>query len=312
MKKINIAVFLLLLSISFVSCKKDDDGKVEPPRDRGVQYLEDIDNIETYLQTHYMVVDADFNVEIFEIPEGGTQISIWDQTEYPLQYDMVKNDSRTTFFVDGRIDDDVDYKLYYVIFNQGGGQRPTTIDSTYATYRGWKLDNQQFDISPNPIWFTFEGIEVSGFRQFTAKLNAAENFTMNNDGTATFNNFGAGVVFIPSGLGYFERTAGGIGAYQPLVFNIKLMGLRYRDHDRDGILSKDEMYNDVTDPFLQDTDGDNVPDFLDVDDDGDGRRTIDEIKDSEGNIIPFDLIPDCNGNTTNPERLKKHLDPSCW
>ena len=312
MRKFNIAAFILLLSICFVSCKPDDDKPAPPPRDRAEVYAEDIDAIETYLQTHYMVVDADYNVQIFEIPEGGTQVSIWDQTEFPLAYDLVKTDNRQSFFVDGKFDDPVEYKLYYIIFNQGGGERPTTVDSTFVSYRGWKLDNLQFDVSPNPIWFTFEETAVSGFRQFSAKLNAAENFTMNNDGTATFNNYGAGVVFIPSGLAYFERAPSGIGAYNPIVFQIHLMGLKYRDHDRDGILSRDEVYNGNTSPFDQDSDGDNIPDFYDVDDDGDGRLTRNEIKDSEGNIIPFELIPDCNGNTTNPERLKKHLDPSCW
>ncbi|MDV7390287.1 hypothetical protein RZS08_02985, partial [Arthrospira platensis SPKY1] len=95
------------------------------------------------------------------------------------------------------------------------------------------------------------------------------------------------------------------------VFQIKLKRVFYRDHDNDGILSKDEVYGNTTHPRLQDTDGDNIPDFLDVDDDGDRVLTRIEITDSEGNIIPFDLIPDCNGNTTNPDRLKKHLDPTC-
>ena len=51
-----------------------------------------------------------------------------------------------------------------------------------------------------------------------------------------------------------------------------------------------------------DSDGNGIPDYLDVDDDGDGVLTRDEITDEDGNIIfPY---PDSNGNGT-PD----YLDP---
>jgi hypothetical protein len=44
-----------------------------------------------------------------------------------------------------------------------------------------------------------------------------------------------------------------------------------------------------------DSDGDNIPDFADINDDGDGTLTEDEIEfDAEGNLI----FPDSNGNGT--------------
>ena len=56
-----------------------------------------------------------------------------------------------------------------------------------------------------------------------------------------------------------------------------------------------------------DTDGDGIPNFLDSDDDGDGVSTRKEITAANGTIIPFADIPACDGNTTNPERVKRHL-----
>jgi hypothetical protein len=58
-----------------------------------------------------------------------------------------------------------------------------------------------------------------------------------------------------------------------------------------------------------DTDSDDIPDFLDVDDDGDFFTTKSEIKNPiTGIAYPFADIPTCGG-TGNGK--KKHLDPSC-
>ena len=61
-----------------------------------------------------------------------------------------------------------------------------------------------------------------------------------------------------------------------------------------------------------DTDGDGIPNFLDVDDDGDGYSTKIEIKNpATGLFYPFADIPSCDGNTTDAARVKKHLDKNC-
>ncbi|MEE3243978.1 MAG: hypothetical protein VX226_04925, partial [Bacteroidota bacterium] len=50
-----------------------------------------------------------------------------------------------------------------------------------------------------------------------------------------------------------------------------------------------------------DTDGDNVPDYLDTDDDGDGTSTRDELDfDEDGNTIYID---------SNNDGLDDYLDP---
>ncbi|MFY0482248.1 FKBP-type peptidyl-prolyl cis-trans isomerase, partial [Flavobacterium sp. PLA-1-15] len=216
----------------------------------------------------------------------------------------------------------------------------------FVTYRGWTLDNSQFDIRNSPTWFTFPQISsteisvISGFRQFTSLLKSGDSSENPDTGEITFSNYGSGVVFIPSGLGYFNRYQDNIPSYSPLVFTVRLHKIRERDHDRDGVKTKYESFGSE-DPYTIDTDGDGIPDFLDVDDDGDGYLTIREITKPTGEDVPytgpskyypFDPIvdnpatpedetetrgiPNCDSNPanvdyTNPARLRRHLDPTC-
>ena len=309
MKVSHFLLFLFLSSI-LLSCKKDPAPVVAPPRDFQVQYDEDIVLIDDYLNEHYLTVDAENNVTFTKIPEGGTQQSIREQQLFPLQFRTLKSDRRVTNLVDGLVDDPVDYKMYYMIINEGGGVRPGVVDSVFVSYKGWKLDNVVFDQNNTPIWFENNSV-VPGFRQILTQIKTAENFADNPDGIVNFNNFGNAVVFIPSGLAYFNTSPANIGAYKNLIFQIKLQSVLYRDQDRDGIRSKDERYGDNLDIWKQDSDGDNVPDFLDVDDDDDFVLTKIEIKDPEGNYYDFESIPDCNDDTTTTGRLKKHIDPLC-
>lgn len=327
LKRFKNVLLIAVLAIIVFSCKKDDDDvTITPPRDRSVQYIDDIDAIDTYLEEHYMTVDADMNVTIAKIPEENSSdyISIKNQTNYPLQFiENIKNDARRTYLKGGRVEDPVDYKLYYIILNEGGGQVPTTVDSSFVDYRGWNFENVEFDRTSSPVWTTFPSSTnefISGFRQILPKLKTPETVTPNDDGTITYTNYGNCIVFIPSGLAYFNLARGtNIPPYSNLVFQIKLKGLRYNDHDRDKILSKDEYYDPSGDTdiglFNQDSDGDGIPDFLDTDDDADGILTRNELK-IPGTIpqqyYQFNDIPDCSGDQVTPTRLKRHLDPACF
>ena len=324
-KRIKNVLLIAVLSTVIFSCKKDDDNaRITPPRDRAVQYVEDSETILDYLKNNYMVVDADLNVTIDSLTAENSSVytSIFDQTEYPLQFIDVKNDIRQTFLKGGRTEDPVLYRLYYIMLNEGGGQNPTTIDSMFVDYRGWNFKNVEFDRTSTPVWTTFPapGLQfISGFRQIVPLMKSPETSTINSDGTVSFNNFGNCIVFIPSGLAYFNDSRTNIPSYSNLVFQIKLKGLRYNDHDRDKILSKDEYYNPTGDTdigyFNQDSDGDSIPDFLDTDDDADGILTRNELK-IPGTIpqqyYPFNDIPSCSGDQVDPTRLKRHLDPSCF
>lgn len=352
MNKFRLYFILLLTSVVLFSCNKDDSSSATiPPRDFAEQYVADIDSIEHYLKTHHLIkveVNGLTDVVINPIPENNPDglISIWDNTEYPLEFKMVKNDVRTSNLVDGKSLDPVEYKMYYLMLSEGAGQKATTVDSTFVSYRGWTLDNNEFDIRNAPTWFTYPQIStsevtvISGFRQFTALLKRGDSEQNPNTGEITYSNYGSGLVFIPSGLGYFNRHQTKIPSYSPLVFAIRLHTIRERDHDRDGVKTKHESFGSE-DPFTIDTDGDGVPDFLDVDDDGDGYLTIREItKPTDEGVpytgaskyYPFDPIvdnpatqvdetetrgiPSCNATETNdgytnPARLRRHLDPTC-
>ncbi|MEZ4838490.1 FKBP-type peptidyl-prolyl cis-trans isomerase [Flavobacterium sp.] len=325
LKRLKNVLLISVFAMVIFSCKKDDDDvSITPPRDRTEQYNADKDSIQKYLETHYMTVDANMNVMISEIPSENSSnyTSIIDQTDYPLQFIEVKNDNRQTYLKGGRVDDPVDYKLYYIILNEGGGQRPTTVDSSFVDYRGWNFSNVEFDRTSSPVWTSFPSSTnefISGFRQILPLIKTPETVTENADGTFTYTNYGNCVVFIPSGLAYFNLYAGiNIPAYSNIAFQIKLKGLRYNDHDRDKILSKDEIYNPTGDTdigyFNQDSDGDGIPDFLDTDDDADGILTRNELKipgTTPQQYYQFNDIPDCSGDQVNPNRLKKHLDSSC-
>ncbi len=325
---LKLVVFTLLF-YAIWSCRQEEErDPPPPPRDRTEVYNEDITEIEEFLQTHYMEVDpVTYDVEFFLIPENGTQTSIWDQTQYPLQQIIVKNDTRgyaSQFDLVGtRLADPVDYKLYHIILNEGGGEHPQALDSIFASLKGVNLNKQTFENIPLPIWFSndrfinpqtglVDGGIISGLRQFSTKLKTASNQQTNPDGTVTFNNFGAGIVFIPSGLAYFNFPRPNIPAYAPIIFNLKLKSLFRRDSDGDGIINILEDLNNNGNLYDDDTDGDGIPNFLDNDDDGDGVFTRREIRipdpDNPNNcIIPanYQDIPNCQIGT------KVHLDKNC-
>ena len=319
MNKFKLYFTLLLTSVVLFSCNKDDNKTSSvPPRDYTEQYAADIDSIEQYLKTHYLTpveVDSRLDIIIKPIPNPNPEgfVSIWENEEYPLQSKTFKSDLRNSNLVDGRIEDPVDYKVYYLMLSEGVGERAKTIDSTFVSYRGWTLtDNAQFDIRNAPTWFTYpqiaatEVISIPGFRLFTSLLKPGNATIDEQTGVINYSDYGSGVVFIPSGLGYFNRPSGDIPVYAPLAFTVRLHALEERDHDRDGVLTKYEDTNGDGDFYNDDTDGDGLPDFLDVDDDGDGFLTRVEIKNPAGGIFPYELIPTCQGGS-----LKVYLDPNC-
>lgn len=339
---------LALLGVALIfSCRPDDVPVAAPPRDFAVQYAADKDSIENYLKTNYLTsvaVDGFPDIEIKKIPAGGTQTPIWSNTTYPLKSITVSNDARRSFFVDGKSLDPVSYKLYYLVINEGGGRSPLATDSTFTSYKGWTLDNKSFDSNNNPIWSTYPQLTqaeislISGYRQIVSKVKSAQSIVLNADGTAQYNNLGIVVVFIPSALGYYDIARSGIPAYSCIAFRIRLHTLRQRDHDLDKVMSFNEDINSDGDFFNDDTDGDNVPDFLDADDDGDLFLTRDEVQKVGTGIqglskfYPWNpIVDDPNttinesepkgipaknvGNTSDgvsPNRLRRHLDKTAF
>ncbi len=349
-------IFLIILGVIVDSCTKSDSN-TEPLRDFDVQYTTDLANIETFMHTHYMTVvnnpggNDDQDVTFTLIPAGGTQTSIWDQTTYPIQNRLVTL----------KQSDDVErtYKVYYIKLREGSGptsKSPCNVDRVLTAYKGeyifdsvetvagsevHTILSSEFETLVNPQTYFSLTTVIRGWSEIFPQFKTGS-YVGNSDGTISYSDFGAGIMFLPSGLAYFGGSQGGIPSYSPLIFNIKLYEIQRADNDGDGVDSYlEDLNNDgyvltlaegVDNP--DDTDGDGIPDFLDFDDDGDFFTTRSEIK----YINPLDLtqtvryypyngaaiddpttpfvdetkgIPDCTNDYTSPTRLRKYLDPTC-
>ncbi|MBP9792892.1 MAG: FKBP-type peptidylprolyl isomerase [Flavobacterium sp.] len=307
MKKLFNLILLFSATLLITSCNKDED-EVVPLRDYAEQYATDIADIESYLQTHYIesVINNpgqpdDQNITFTAIPDGGSQTSIWDQTQYPLSFVLVEKDNIT-------------YKLYYLKTREGSGtnsKAPCNYDNVLVAYKGNLLDDSVFETNYLPQdFFNLNGV-IRGWSEAFPKFKTGT-YVANTNGTLSYFDFGAGALFIPSGLAYYNVPRTNIPAYSPLVFTVKLLEVVRIDHDADGIFSyledgNGDGYLRLDEP-LDDTDGDGTVDFLDIDDDGDGFLTIAERKIGTSNeYYEFDAIPTCPGGNGK----KRHLDPSC-
>ena len=320
MKILFRSLCISLATLALIQCKPDDNTTSVEVRDRQEVYNENHAEIETFLKTHKVTVSGNNELSFTVVPEGSAE-SIWNQTEYPLADIMLKNDTRTNYTTTGVINDPVEYKVYYLVINQGGGETAKTYDNHYTSYTGYSLDGTIFDKNNTGFWSSFPNQGngtyselISGYRQLTTLIKTAESINQNSDGSYTAVNPGRIVAFLPSGLGYFDTYTTNLGKYKPSIFDITFLTRNEIDHDGDGILTKYEDVDGDGNVWNDDTDGDGKPNFLDVDDDADGILTRTEItyqgQDENGNtvnlIYPFDLIPTCTGGT-----LKKHLDPAC-
>jgi len=226
---------------------------------------------------------------------------------------------------------DLDYTIYYLDLNQGVGESPIKVDSAFVAYKGTLLDGTVFDQQTSPVWFGLDNV-ISGWGELVPLFKTGETIFDQATGQISYSNFGAGVMFLPSSFAYYNTSVGSIPQYSPLIFNFKLVSQKYRDHDLDRVLTVHEYYD--SSGSIMDTDGDGAPNYLDVDDDGDGILTKQEIKFSYVNsagvtkyayypfngaavdnpLTPYDEtkgIPSCSGDFTTATRLRKHLDPSC-
>lgn len=276
------------------SCKKDDDiPPPPPPRDRGEEAIRAQAEIEEFLETHF------YNYEDFQA----------DPENFKIKFDTIEGDNANKIplmqqvdflMVDDVVDTDVTYKMYYLNVREGEGDKPHFSDYTINTYEGRLMNLELFDSSVIPVRFSLvdgpnsPGI-IRGLQQAIIQFRGASNVITNPDGTLTFENFGIGAVFIPSGLGYYQYppAAGGLNPYDQLIFSFELFASEVADHDGDGIPSYMEDLNG--NGFLLDdnTNGNSTPNYLDEDDDGDGRLTKYEIEiDGDGNIT----FPDSDGD----------------
>lgn len=269
------------ISLTVLSCKKDDGVDVIPPRDRGEEAIASTAEIETYLATHF------YNYEEFDNPPT--------DFNFRIKFDTIAGDnsSKTPLIdqvsskmVPDRVDETASYKIYYLTAIQGEGESPNFPDVTTITYEGTYLNNESgfnrsdvFDSSIIPVRFDLTGI-VPGLTDALVEMNASTGYILNTDGTVSFQNYGVGASFIPSGLAYYSNPPPGIPVYSQLIFTFQVYETELGDQDNDTVPS---IYEDIDGDgsiFEDDTDGDRTPNFADIDDDGDGRLTKNEVEEN--------------------------------
>ncbi|KAB1156304.1 FKBP-type peptidyl-prolyl cis-trans isomerase [Flavobacterium luteum] len=323
MNKFKFYFVVISFAALLFSCNKNDDTpEPVPVRAFNVQYDTDLATIEGYLKSYYIVNDisnpdfADEDITFAKIPDVGEQKSI---------FDFLNSDSYPKLLTKEVLLHDITYKIYYLKLraDNESGKQPIRVDEVLTAYSGFYLSSKSEE-SVTTITATFFetvvfpqsmlGLDrtIRGWGEIFPKFKTGIYDATPSPNPASFTNFGAGVMFLPSGLAYFNSPPLGsrIPSYAPLVFTFKLYDLKRGDQDQDGVLSIDENVVDENGNFTNlDTDGDGRSNYLDIDDDGDGYLTKNEIKDPiTGLAYSFDLIPTC-GNSGNGK--KKHLDSSC-
>lgn len=290
----------MALVMVFISCGDDDGPNTTfELRDRAEQQAADRDSLMDYLSTHYY--NSSFfesgtnhridDIIISELAEGET---VPDGST--LLLDVIE--TRTTVF------DETDYEYYFLRLNQGGGESPNFTDRVRVRYEGFlEVDGEVFDGVATPIDLPMQGIGFSGgvirgWQLIIPEFNAANSFSLNN-GIVEYDDYGLGIMFIPSGLAYFAGSQNGIPSYSNLIFKFELLQYEVDDHDNDGVPSYIEDYNMNLDVNDEDTDEDEIPDYFDVDDDGDGVLTIFEDIDGDGDPT----------NDIGANGIPKYLDP---
>ncbi|NND80691.1 MAG: hypothetical protein HKN53_12390 [Maribacter sp.] len=312
------SLVLFLFVIALLSCKKDDEEEnliLVPPQSLSETAAEDDAKIREFLQTHFYNYDefaappADFDYRIKLDTIAGDNA---DKT--PLLDQMSFKEVSVSSDVFGLEESEtVLHKYYYLEAETGIGPSPSIADSTYVRYEGSLLNGEVFDGSiRTPTWFDLAQIQgpgaARGFAEATANFKSGGEIVVNPDGTFNVEDYGVGLMVMPSGLAYFNVSRGTIPVYSPLIFQVDLLAMNDTDHDRDGIPSimEDEngdgyLYNDNTDEDQEREFSSSLfANFLDADDDGDTVPTSEEIDiDAEGNVTFRD---------TDGDGIKDHLD----
>lgn len=305
---------VLILFLVLAACGNDDEGGLGgiavAPRLLSEVTLENDDEIREFLQTHFFQLDAETGRVIIDTIAGvnANETPMLQQTR-----DTTINVSSIQFNIDDG-ETDIAHKLYYLEVREGAGITPTVADSTLLKFEGSLLDGSNFDAASDFFWQELPFF-IRGFANGAAKIKSGttDGVVVNADGTTSINDSGIALIFMPSGLAYFNNPpTTAIALYDPLIFSIEVgLFIENTDNDNDGIPSIMEDLNNNGDIFDDNTDNTvererglvlGVPNFQDIDDDGDGVLTRTEISDANGNIqFPY---PDSNNDGT-PD----YLDP---
>lgn len=278
--KFNYLFVLLLLGVMIFACSDDDDDD-EIPHDPVAQAIIDDEELIEFLQSHYLTDDK----EIEPIENGET----------PL-YDLVS--------VDEVEYNDIDYKIYFYVDQEGVGVNPTRNDSVQVLYRGYLLDLSKFDENTNytdrKSWFHLPQT-IEGFRYGATYYKSGEKIIF-PDESFGYENTGNGIFFMPSGLAYAEFGSATIPPNSPIYYYIDMGRVVEADADADLVSNNDEDIDGDGNVTNDDTDEDTVPNYLDIDDDGDGILTRFEDENGDG-----DPTNDDSDNDGIPDYLDADL-----
>ena len=262
------------------------------------------------------VVD-NFDHEAQAIIDNDSLVVFLKNNYYNEALDSVKpiTSGETPLFDDDKLvtkevtENDINYKLYYYVNSVGTPDVdkgfPTVMDSVYAKYRGQRIvrkDSLSPDFDNNIAWVSLNRV-IRGWTHSFVHFKGGNNVT--NGGPINYENGGKGILFIPSGLAYANGGTTSIAPNSILLFYIELWDLvPGTDDDQDGVASIDEDPDGDGDPRNDDTDKDNIPNYLDPDDDGDGVLSKDEDKNGDGN--PANDFSDPN-KPTIPDYLNRDI-----
>tara|TARA_R110002049_G_scaffold85844_6_gene218295 strand:- start:23346 stop:24287 length:942 start_codon:yes stop_codon:yes gene_type:complete len=312
MKLGKVSLLFLLVALLVISCKKDDVADnpiVIELRDRAEQQVEDKVALLSYLENYYYNSEelaSITNPSISDIIITGLADGV---TVAPDGYTKLSDpgvvQTKSVVYAD------TDYVYYLLKLNQGGGDSPTFADNIQILYEGFTIDNAVFDSKfyPDNNLLDLSNL-IAGWQKVIPDFNTAESYVENGDGTVNYINKGLGVMFLPSGLGYFPISANSSNQslwYSPLIFKFELLQYFENDHDNDGIPSYLEDLDGDGVLVDENTDGDFNPNtgfplynYLDNDDDGDGILTINEDTDKDGDPT----------NDIGSNGIARYLDPT--
>lgn len=304
--KINRVLFFLTIIVIFESCKKDDGPEVEivPPRLLSEVAAENDAEIREYLETHFYnyeefaspPADFDFKIQIDTIAgENAGKTPLIDQ----MAFETISVSSEDFARDDGEV---VEHTLYYIVAREGIGESPTFADNTVLRYEGSFFNGILFDTSSNIPTLQYLPRTLRGYRRAITNFKTGNGPIENGDGTVSYTDYGIGIMFIPSGLAYFDdpfNQAPSIPDYSPLIFKVDILSyVPDTDFDGDGIPSILEDLNGNGDLDDDNTDEDTefqfrFPNHVDPDDDGDGIPTREEIIINADGTLTF---PDTDGD----------------
>ena len=147
--KLKYILPIFFLITLFLSCNNDDD---KDDFDADAQALIDDEALIDFFKIHHYIPAGNFE------PFG--------------TLDTIRN-GETSLFDDERLKiksithEDIEYKLYYLLLNEGVNDTPTRYDSVFVKYRGFTLDSIKFDENTsfnNPRgWLDLTGV-IQGWK----------------------------------------------------------------------------------------------------------------------------------------------------